>query len=130
MQAGWTNHIDHPRIVWNSALTFDMIFTQSVLYEFGNIKTTTLLTFGQRDRTALWKNKAPKEVEGSPGNYPAPRKLTASKIRNSQLGEIENVGHLQHIEVYDKFTDPLISFLQALEYPIIILPRVDIIFLR
>ena len=53
MQAGWTNHIDHPRIVWNSALTFDMIFTQSVLYEFGNIKTPTLLTFGQRDRTAL-----------------------------------------------------------------------------
>ena len=53
MQAGWTNDIDYPRIAWNSALTFDMIFTQPVLYEFGNIKTPTLLIFGQRDRTAL-----------------------------------------------------------------------------
>lgn len=112
MLAGWTNDIDYPRIAWNSALTYDMIFTQPVLYEFENIKVPTLLIIGQRDRTALGKNKAPKEIQGSLGNYPALGKLTASKIKNSELVEIENVGHLPHIESYQKFIDPLLKFLR------------------
>lgn len=111
MLAGWTNDIDYPLIAWNSALTYDMIFTQPVLYEFANIKTPTLLIIGQRDRTALGKNKAPKEIQGQLGDYPALGKLTASKIKNSELVELDNVGHLPHIESYSRFIDPLLKFL-------------------
>ncbi|WP_026898030.1 alpha/beta fold hydrolase [Daejeonella oryzae] len=112
MQAAWTNDIDYPRIAWNSALTYDMIFTQPVCYEFQNIKNPTLLIIGQRDRTALGKNKAPKEIQNSLGNYPALGKLTASRIKNSELVEIENVGHLPHIESYLQFIQPLLKFLK------------------
>ena len=112
MLAGWTNDIDYPLIAWNSALTYDMIFTQPVLYEFPNIKVPTLLIIGQRDRTALGKNKAPKEVQGKLGDYPALGKLTASKIKNSKLVELDNVGHLPHIEAYPRFWQALIGFLE------------------
>jgi pimeloyl-ACP methyl ester carboxylesterase len=112
MIAGWTNNIDYPRIAWNSALLYDMIFTQPVCYEFDQLKMPVLLIIGQRDRTALGKNKAPADVQDKLGNYPLLGKETAKKIRNSKLAEIENIGHLPHIEAFGQFISPLISFLK------------------
>ena len=109
--AGWTLNKEYAVIAKASALTYDMVFTQPVLYEFEQVKAPTLLLIGQRDRTALGKAKAPKEVQETLGNYPALGKLTAKKILNSQLVEIDNVGHLPHIEAYDKFIGPLLKFL-------------------
>jgi pimeloyl-ACP methyl ester carboxylesterase len=109
--AGWTNNIDYPRIAWNAALTYDMIFTQPVCYEFQNIQAPTLLIIGQRDRTALGKANAPKAVQETLGNYPVLGRETAKKIKNSKLVEIPGVGHLPHIEAYDQFITPLLDFL-------------------
>jgi pimeloyl-ACP methyl ester carboxylesterase len=109
--AGWTINVDYPRIAWNAALTYDMIFTQPVCYEFQNIQVPTLLIIGQRDRTALGKAKAPKDVQETLGNYPVLGKETAKKIKNSKLVEIPGVGHLPHIETYNQFITPLIDFL-------------------
>lgn len=111
MLAGWTNDIDYPGIAWNSALLYDMIFTQPVVYEFGNIQAPTLLIIGQRDRTALGKANAPKAIQATPGNYPLLGKKAAETIPNAQLVEIESVGHLPHIERYDSFIAPLKQFL-------------------
>ncbi len=112
MIAGWTNNIDYPRIARNSALTYDMIFTQPVCYEFDKIKVPTLLIIGQRDRTAVGKDKAPAAVRDSLGNYPQLGRRTASVIPDAQLIELNNVGHLPHIEAYDRFITPLIEFLK------------------
>ncbi|PZR23797.1 MAG: alpha/beta hydrolase [Flavobacterium psychrophilum] len=110
--AGWTVNKDYAVIAKSSALTYDMIFTQPVVYEFENLKMPVLLIIGQRDRTALGKGKAPKEVQEKLGNYPLLGKETAKKIPNAVLVEIENTGHLPHIEVYDKFITPLKEFLK------------------
>ncbi|SEL86615.1 alpha/beta fold hydrolase [Parapedobacter koreensis] len=113
MLAGWTNDIDYPRIAWNSALLYDMIFTQPVVYEFSNIKAPTLLLIGQRDRTALGKANAPKAVQETLGNYPLLGKKAAAAIPGAQLVEIEGIGHLPHIEAYERFIEPLRQFLTA-----------------
>lgn len=113
MLAGWTHDIDYPRIAWNSALLYDMIFTQPVVYEFGNIRSPTLLIIGQRDRTALGKALLPQEVQKTLGNYPLLGRKTAEAIPDAQLVEIGDVGHLPHIEAYDQFIRPLIAFLAA-----------------
>lgn len=110
--AGWTINKDYPVIAKASALTYDMIFTQPVVYEFENLKMPVLLIIGQRDRTALGKAKAPKEVQEKLGDYPALGKSAAKKIKNSTLAELDNVGHLPHIEAYDRFITPLLSFLK------------------
>ena len=110
--AGWTLNKDYPVIAWNSALTSDMIMTQPVVYELGNIKSPTLLIIGQRDRTAIGKDMAPKELQASMGNYPELGKQTQAKIPNSKLVPIAGVGHLPHIEAFDQFIQPLLSFLK------------------
>ncbi|MBA4849204.1 alpha/beta fold hydrolase [Emticicia sp. BO119] len=109
--AGWTLNKDYSIIAWNSALTSDMIMTQPVAYEFDKIKTPTLLIIGQRDRTAIGKDRVSKELQATMGNYPELGKLTQAKIANSKLVPIEGVGHLPHIEAFDKFITPLLDFL-------------------
>ncbi|RZJ73264.1 alpha/beta hydrolase [Flavobacterium sp.] len=109
--AGWTVNKEYPVIAKNAALTYDMIFTQPVVYEFGNLNVPTLLIIGQRDRTALGKAKAPKDVQETLGNYPKLGRETKAKIKGSELVEIDGVGHLPHIEAYPQFISPLLAFL-------------------
>lgn len=109
--AGWTLNSDYKKIAWNSALTYDMIFTQPVVYEFGNIKAQTLLVIGTRDRTALGKPLVSDETRETMGLYNELGKKTQKIIPNAQLVEIENVGHLPHIEKFDSFINPLLGFL-------------------
>jgi pimeloyl-ACP methyl ester carboxylesterase len=109
--AGWTLDVNYPRVAWNAALTSEMIFTQPVLYEFEDLRVPTLLIIGQRDRTAIGKNLVPKEIAVTMGNYPKLGKLTAAQIKTSQLVELDNIGHLPHIEAFSQFIIPLLDFL-------------------
>lgn len=110
--AGWTLNKDYAVIAKTSALTYDMIFTQPVVYEFENLKMPVLLIIGQRDRTALGKAKAPKDVQEKLGNYPELGRRAAKEIKNAKLVELDNVGHLPHIEAYPRFITSLTSFLK------------------
>ncbi|WP_027386338.1 alpha/beta fold hydrolase [Chryseobacterium gregarium] len=110
--AGWTIHPDYPKVAWDAALTSDMIYNQPVCYEFKNIKTPTLLIIGTRDRTAIGKDRAPKELQAKMGQYQELGKKTQQQISGSKLVEIENVGHLPHIEVYDQFWNALYDFIK------------------
>lgn len=46
------------------------------------------------------------------GQYQILGKETQQKIKGSKLVEIENVGHLPHIEVFDQFIQPVKEFLK------------------
>ena len=110
--AGWTLNSQYETIAWNAALTYDMIFTQPVVYEFSEIRVPTLLIIGTRDRTALGKPLVSKEVASTMGRYDKLGKITQQKIPNSRLVEIENTGHLPHIERFERFIVPLKNFLR------------------
>lgn len=110
--AGWTLHPDYPIVAWNAALTTDMIFTQPVVYEFKNITCPTLLIIGTRDRTAIGKDRANKTVQPTIGLYHELGKKTQQVIPNATLVEFEHVGHLPHIEVFDKFIAALTAFIE------------------
>lgn len=110
--AGWTLHKDYPKVAWDAALTSDMIYNQPVCYEFKNIKVPTLLIIGTRDRTAIGKDRAPKELQSKMGQYQELGKKTQREIAGSQLVELENVGHLPHIEVYPQFFEALYNFIK------------------
>lgn len=110
--AGWTVSPDYPRLAWNAALTYDMIFTQPICYEFQHISYPSLLIIGQRDRTALGKNLVSDSVAKTMGYYPDLGKQTRNKIPNCKLVELDNVGHLPHIEAFGRFIVPLREFLK------------------
>jgi pimeloyl-ACP methyl ester carboxylesterase len=109
--AGWTLNKDYPVIAWNAALTSDMIFTQPICYEFKQIQAPTLLIIGQADKTAIGKDNAPADVKETLGNYPLLGKLTQQQIRNAKLVELAGVGHLPHIEAFERFMGALLDFL-------------------
>lgn len=103
---------EYPRMAWNQALTYDMIFTQPVVYEFGEIKVPTLLIIGQRDTTALGKNLVSAEKKAELGNYPVLGRLAQVSIPGSKLVELDGLGHLPHIEAFDRFWMPYLEFLE------------------
>jgi pimeloyl-ACP methyl ester carboxylesterase len=109
--AGWTLSPEYSRIAWNSALTYDMIFNQPVCHEFDLIKAPSLLIVGQLDRTALGKNLVPESVAQTMGNYPELGRVTAAKIPDCRLVELPGVGHVPHVEVFDKFIATILEFL-------------------
>jgi pimeloyl-ACP methyl ester carboxylesterase len=109
--AGWMLSPEYGRIAWNSALTYDMIFNQPICYEFGLIKAPALLIVGELDRTALGKNLVPESVAQTMGNYPELGRVTAAKIPDCRLVEMPGVGHVPHVEVFDKFISTVLDFL-------------------
>lgn len=109
--AGWTLSDRYEIIAWNAALTYDMIFTQPVVYELGNVRPPTLLIIGTRDRTALGKPLVSEATRQTMGLYDRLGELTQKAIPDAKLVEIEYVGHLPHIEAFDRFIAPLLEFL-------------------
>ena len=91
----------------NMALTSDMIFTQPVCYEFGNLKMPVALIVGKLDRTAIGKDRVPEERARQLGNYPVLAKKTATQIKNCQLMEMEGIGHVPHVENFKLFAQKL-----------------------
>jgi len=112
LSAGWTLSPEYSRIAWNSALTYDMIFTQPVCYEFEGIQAPSLLIIGLLDRTALGKDLVADSVRQTLGNYPVLGRLTRDKIRNCRLVELPGIGHIPHVENFDLFIRPLLTFLK------------------
>jgi pimeloyl-ACP methyl ester carboxylesterase len=111
LTTGWLTDKDYPTVAWNSALTSEMIITQPVVYEFEKLTMPVLLIIGKRDRTAIGKNLVADSVKKQMGNYPVLGRQTAQRIKTATLVEIDNVGHLPHIEAFPLFMKPLLEFL-------------------
>lgn len=110
---GWIAGPDYDRIAWNSALTYEMLFTQPVVYEFGNISVPTLLIIGDRDRTALGKGDVSPQVRATMGLYGELGKASAAAIPGAKLVELDGIGHLPQFEAYDRYIEALTEFLAA-----------------
>jgi pimeloyl-ACP methyl ester carboxylesterase len=113
IQAGWTEGPDYNLIAWVSALTYDMIFTQPVLYEFPDLNTPTLLIIGQRDRTALGKDAVPEPIAETLGRYPELGKRASEAIPDSKLVELDDVGHIPQFEAFERYIEALTQFLSS-----------------
>lgn len=111
MSAGLAAGPGREIVAWNQAQTSDMIFTQPVVYEFGNIRVPTLLFIGTDDKTAPGANRASKEVAQSLGNYAELGKQTARAIPGARLIEFKGLGHSPQVEAPDEFHKALLGAL-------------------
>jgi pimeloyl-ACP methyl ester carboxylesterase len=85
-------------VAWNSALTYDMIYTQPVFYEFENLKMRVLLMIGDHDTTAPGKALAPPELRSQLGNYPVLAKAAVARMKRGKLIEFPDLGHSPQIQ--------------------------------
>ena len=99
------------KTAWANALTYQMIYEQPVVYEFKNINVPTLLIIGLADRTIVGKELLNENDKAVHGQYQQLGKKIKSEIKNSRLVEIEGVGHIPHIQSFDRFCKALFDFL-------------------
>ena len=85
-------------VAWNSALLYDMIYTQPVVYELQLLRVPTLLMIGDKDTTAIGKDAAPPEVQAVIGHYPELGKQAAAAIPGARLIEFPDLGHAPQMQ--------------------------------
>lgn len=102
-----------PRVAWNQALTTDMVFTQPVVHEFPNLRVPTTLLIGQRDRTAIGRDRATPELRATLGDYPALGKRAAAAIPGATLVAFDDLGHSPQVEAPERFNRALLDALGA-----------------
>ncbi|NBB10118.1 alpha/beta fold hydrolase [Pseudomonas sp. SLFW] len=98
MLAGLNAGAGHQKVAWNSALIYDMIFTQPVVYELPSLKVPTVLLIGDADTTAIGSDIAPPEVKARIGHYNVLGKETAKLIPGARLVEFPEKGHAPQME--------------------------------
>ena len=113
MLAGLNKGPGHEAVAWNSALIYDMIFTQPVFYEFPKLQVPTLLMIGDADTTAIGSDIAPPEVKAKIGNYKVLGKQVAQMIPGAKLLEFPGMGHAPQMEEPAQFNKALIADLDG-----------------
>jgi pimeloyl-ACP methyl ester carboxylesterase len=113
MQSTLMSSTLYPRLAWSHAVIDEMIYSQPVCYEFNRLNMPVLLLVGLRDRTAIGRKYVTKEVGAVLGNYATLGSLTAQAIPRCQLVEFDDLGHLPHIEAFQRFITPVKTFLNA-----------------
>jgi pimeloyl-ACP methyl ester carboxylesterase len=113
MLAGMYRGPGRDKVAWDSALLYDMIYTQPVVYELGALRVPVLLMIGDKDTTAIGKDLAPPELRAKLGNYPVLGKMAAAQIPHAKLVEFPDLGHAPQIQAPDRFHKALLTALQA-----------------
>ncbi|MGF6275775.1 pimeloyl-ACP methyl ester carboxylesterase [Massilia sp. UYP11] len=96
-------------VAWNSALIYDMIYTQPVVYEFPLIKVPTFLLMGLKDTTAIGKDAAPAGIRPKLGNYPVLARKTKEAIPGATLVTFPEMGHAPQMQDPVKFHKALLE---------------------
>ncbi len=112
MLAGMNAGPGKDAVAWDSALLYDMIYTQPVVYELGAIRPPTLLIVGDKDNTAIGKDLAPPEIRPTLGDYPVLAKQAAAQIPNATLLEFASLGHAPQISDPAAFHAAVLQWLQ------------------
>jgi pimeloyl-ACP methyl ester carboxylesterase len=104
---------DFKSATWASALTYQMIYEQPVVYELKHIRVPTLAIIGLADRTIVGKNLLDKAAVQQHGQYPLLGRQLQQQIRGSKLVELKGVGHIPHIQVPQIFKKHVLDFLKG-----------------
>ncbi|MBV9654904.1 MAG: alpha/beta hydrolase [Acetobacteraceae bacterium] len=111
MLAGLFRGPGREQVAWDSALLYDMISTQPVIYELDRLAMPVLLVIGDKDTTAIGKELAPPPIRDTLGNYPALGKAAAARIPRATLVEFPDLGHAPQIQAPERFHAALLGWL-------------------
>jgi pimeloyl-ACP methyl ester carboxylesterase len=111
MLAGLNRGPGHRLVAWNSALIYDMIFTQPVVYEFPLLQMDTVLMIGDADTTAIGSDIAPPNVKARIGHYAVLGKEAAQHIPRARLIDFPGLGHAPQMEDPEAFHKALLEAL-------------------
>ncbi|MGH9695767.1 MAG: alpha/beta fold hydrolase, partial [Bryobacteraceae bacterium] len=115
MLAGMYRGPGRARVARDSALLYDMIYTQPVVYELSALRMPVLLIIGDKDTTAIGKDLASPQVRATLGNYPELGKKAVAQIQHAKLVEFADLGHSPQIQAPERFHKALLEGLQMVK---------------
>lgn len=102
---------DRETVAWAQAATYDTVYTQPVVHEFGQLDVPTTLMIGTRDRTALGTDLVSDELSAKLGDYPRLGRQAVAAMPDAELVSFEGIGHLPPIEAPERFKQALFDAL-------------------
>src|SRR5436309_9134132 len=81
----------------------------SLIYEIDQITVPTVLMIGQKDTTAIGKDRAPPELAKALGNYPDLGRKAHERIKGSVLVPFADLGHSPQVQDSGTFNKALIE---------------------
>ena len=114
MLAGMNRGPGKKLVAWNSALLYDMIYTQPVVYELPLLTVPTMLMIGMKDTTAIGKDAAPEAIRPSLGHYAELGKKAAQAIPGATLVEFPDLGHAPQMQDPEAFHRALLKGLAVI----------------
>jgi pimeloyl-ACP methyl ester carboxylesterase len=112
MLAGMYRGPGRDAVAWNSALLYDMIYTQPVIHEIGALRMPVLLLVGDRDTTAIGKQFASPAVRATLGHYPDLARAAADRIPDAEVVIFAGIGHAPMIQAPEVFNQALLKGLR------------------
>lgn len=100
---GWINGDHWEQVAWSNALTYDMIFTGSVVDELDEMQAPVTLIIGTRDTTGPGRGWKKEGVDYALGQYDKLGERAAELIPDAELMEIPGLGHLPQFEDWQAF---------------------------
>jgi len=117
MLAGMYRGPGRALVAWNSALLYDMIYTQPVFYEFERLAMPVLLVIGDKDTTAIGKALAPPEIRPTLGRYPQLAQAAVVRMQRATLVEFPDLGHSPQVQAPERFHVALLDWLAQTPVP-------------
>lgn len=93
-----------------NAITTQMIYEQPVCYEFNRLTVPVLFIIGSADRTIVGKDLLSPEMKEQHGQVLQLAQQIASGMPNARVIALDGVGHIPHIQSFDKFMEAVASF--------------------
>jgi pimeloyl-ACP methyl ester carboxylesterase len=104
---------DYPRWLRAFVNSYQMIYSQPVVYEIPLLTQPTLFIMGANDHNAPGRPFAPEALRAKMGENAELAKDLAPRMKDGKVQVFEGVGHLVHLEAKDRFNAAMLSFLNA-----------------
>ena len=102
---------EYPRWAMASALAYQMIYEQPVVFEYSLLKPPTLLLMGEQDHTAPMSAYATPEMRKTMGHPTELARTLIKEVPHGKLVVIPQAGHIPHLEQAEAFRAAVLSFM-------------------
>jgi proline iminopeptidase len=104
---------DYPRWLRAFVNSYQMIYTQPVVYEIPQLTLPVLFIMGANDHNAPGRPFAPEALRSKMGENAELAKGLATRMKNAKVEAFAGIGHLVHLEAKDRFNADMLSFLNG-----------------
>lgn len=104
---------EYPRWLTAFVNTYQMIYSQPVVYEIPLLKQPTLFIMGANDHNAPGRPFAPEALRPRMGDNARLARELAAKMPNGKVEVYDGIGHVVHMEAEARFNQSMLAFLAA-----------------